>query len=141
MADNRKKELRKTGDESRSVVRKGEAWPVRIGKRFRKFFQDLRAELKRVIWPDRKRLVQSTATVLAICVLIGLILFLMDTSISETLNAIGFYGSAAPEVTEPATYETFPVATDPTDPINVTDGTTEPATTGATDGTTASKAD
>ncbi len=37
-----------------------------LGKRLTNFFVSMKAEVKRVMWPDRKRLIQSTATVLVI---------------------------------------------------------------------------
>ena len=73
---------------------------VRTGKKLKNFFVNLKAELKRVVWPDRRRLIQSTATVLAICVLIGMILFVIDTVLSGSLNARGFY---SPKVTTSTT--------------------------------------
>lgn len=61
------------------------------GKNLKSFFVNLKAELKRVSWPDRKRLVQSTATVLAICIIAGIILFAVDTIVGGILEGIGFY--------------------------------------------------
>ena len=59
--------------------------------------------LKRVIWPDKKRLIQSTATVLAICLLAAIVLFVVDSVLSTVLNGIGFY---SPAVDRPAVTET-----------------------------------
>ncbi len=87
---------------------------VKTGKKIKVFFGNLRAELKRVIWPDRKRLIQSTATVLAICLMFGLILFFIDTVLSGTLNAIGFYEPKPTTVaTQPATTESVSAETEP----------------------------
>lgn len=105
-----------------------------ISRRLRKFFQDLRAELRRVVWPDRKKLIQSTATVLAICLIIGAILFFVDTVLFQSLNAMGFYNtsSTVPAVTQPV--ETLPPVTEPTTVADGTTGTSAAgeATTGAT---------
>ena len=86
---------------------------TRSGKKIKVFFSNLRSELKRVIWPDRKRLIQSTATVLAICLMFGLVLFIIDTILGGTLKAIGFYESRPTTVaTQPASTETEPVETE-----------------------------
>ena len=82
-----------------------------IGKRLRNFFISLKAELKRVIWPDRKRLIQSTATVLAICVMVGIILFVVDSLVGGLLNTIGFYSDNAATPTPRPTAPTTAVTT------------------------------
>lgn len=66
---------------------------AQTGKKLKNFFANMKAELKRVVWPDRKRLIQSTATVLAICIMAGIILFLVDTLVGGILENIGFYAS------------------------------------------------
>ena len=76
---------------------------VRTGKKLKNFFVNLKAELKRVVWPDRRRLIQSTATVLAICVLIGIVLFIVDSMLGGLLNAMGFYSPNVPAPTTAAT--------------------------------------
>ena len=93
------------------------------GKKLKTFFTNLRSELKRVIWPDRKRLIQSTATVIAICLMCGVILFFIDSVLSGTLNAIGFYEpKPATVVTQPAPTESEPVVTEPAGSETTNDG-------------------
>lgn len=74
-----------------------------IWKRLLTFFSNLKAELKRVVWPDRKRLIQSTVTVLAICVLAGVSLFIIDTVLQTVLEGIGFYETKTTTATTAAT--------------------------------------
>lgn len=66
----------------------------KFGKNFTNFFVSMKAEIKRIMWPDRKRLIQSTATVLAIVVIAAVILFVVDTTLAKTLEAVGFYTPA-----------------------------------------------
>jgi preprotein translocase subunit SecE len=61
------------------------------GKKIGKFFIDLRTELKKVVWPDRKRLIQSTATVLMICIFAAIFIFSVDKILSGFLNLVGFF--------------------------------------------------
>ena len=108
MAEKDKKEQRseKSAKVKPNFLQKAGSFVTRTAKRLKNFFTGLKAELKRVIWPDRKRLIQSTATVLAICVIIGVILFVVDTMVGGLLKGIGFYsggGTAAPTTTTAAT--------------------------------------
>ena len=100
---------------------------VKIGKKLKNFFVSLKAELKRVVWPDRKRLIQSTATVLAICLMIGILLFVVDSILGGTLNALGFY---SPNATTVATTAPAPTTTN-SEPAETDGETTTQATTAA----------
>ena len=64
---------------------------INIGINFKTFAVNLKSELKRVVWPDRKRLVQNTATVLAICVMASILLFIVDSVFGGLLDVLGFY--------------------------------------------------
>ncbi|MCK9251489.1 MAG: preprotein translocase subunit SecE [Clostridiales bacterium] len=110
MAEKAKKDNRPTkpAPAKRNFFQKVAAFFVTAGKKLKTFFVNLRAELKRVVWPDRKRLIQSTATVLAICVIVGVLLFVIDTVLSGTLDALGFY---SPKVTTTATTTAATTAT------------------------------
>lgn len=93
MADKSKNDKRNNQASYRdaSPLRKIIMFLPRTGKKLKNFFLSLKAELKRVIWPDRKRLTQSTATVLAICIIVGIILFVVDNLVGGLLNLVGFY--------------------------------------------------
>jgi len=43
------------------------------------FFRDFKAELKRVIWPTPKQLVNNTLAVIAIVLIVSVIVFILDT--------------------------------------------------------------
>lgn len=66
-----------------------------IGKKIGKFFIELKAELKKVVWPDRKKLTQSTITVVLICLFAAVLIFSVDKILSGTLTAIGFFPKPA----------------------------------------------
>ena len=42
------------------------------------WFTGLKAEFKKIIWPDKKSLVKQTVAVVAVSVVLGLIIALMD---------------------------------------------------------------
>jgi preprotein translocase subunit SecE len=93
------KRIDKSSKTQSSGLRKIKSFFVKTGKRLKSFFINMKAELKRVSWPDRKKLIQNTATVLAICVLAGILLYIVDFSLSTILNGIGFYSPSSTTVT------------------------------------------
>ena len=57
-------------------------------KNKRHFFKDFKAELKKVVWPTPKQLLNSTIAVITIVLVIGLIVFALDMGF-ELLNKYG----------------------------------------------------
>ena len=43
-----------------------------------KFFKDIKSELKKVIWPTRKQLVNNTLIVIACVLIIGVAIWVLD---------------------------------------------------------------
>lgn len=62
-----------------------------IGKKMVKFFMELKSELKKVVWPDRKKLTQSTITVVMICIFAAVLIFSVDRVLSGFLGLVGFF--------------------------------------------------
>ena len=52
------------------------------------FFKDVKAELKRVIWPTPKQLVNNTVAVITIVLITAIIVFVLDFAF-ETMNTYG----------------------------------------------------
>ena len=61
---------------------------VKQNKEKRHFLKDVKAELKKVIWPTPKQLFNNTVAVIAIVVIVGVIVFLLDVCF-EKANAFG----------------------------------------------------
>ena len=57
-------------------------------KKDKKFFKDFKAELKKVIWPSTKQLVNNTTAVIAIVLIIAVIVFALDV-VFESMNTYG----------------------------------------------------
>ena len=51
---------------------------VRAGRGIAKWFREMKSELKKVVWPSSKQLVNNTAIVLSAVIVIGAIIFLFD---------------------------------------------------------------
>ncbi len=52
------------------------------------YFRGVRAEMKKVIWPDRKELVNYTAVVLVISGIVALTVWILDLLINGGLSLI-----------------------------------------------------
>ena len=59
---------------------------VRAGKAIKKFCKDLKGEIKKIVWPDAKTVFKSTAVVLAVVIVVGLIIFGIDTLLVESID-------------------------------------------------------
>ena len=58
---------------------------VRMGRSIKKFFKELRGESKKVVWPDRKTVLKSS---LVSVVIIGVVIWLIDTGLSELVKLL-----------------------------------------------------
>lgn len=52
---------------------------VRTGRRISKWFREMRSELKKVVWPSGKQLLNNTLIVLASVVIVGVVLYAFDS--------------------------------------------------------------
>ena len=57
-------------------------------KEKRHFFKDVKAELKKVIWPTPKQLLNNTLAVIVSVIIVGVIVFLLDLCF-EKINTFG----------------------------------------------------
>ncbi|MBE7025177.1 MAG: preprotein translocase subunit SecE [Ruminococcaceae bacterium] len=56
----------------------------RIGK----FFKDLKAEIKKVIWPSKKQLINNTGVVIIVILLVGIGIWILDLLFSRGYMAL-----------------------------------------------------
>lgn len=61
---------------------------VRFGKAVPKFLKDFKGELKKIVWPDRKTVIKSTGVVLSVIAVIGVIIFLIDTGLTQAIQLL-----------------------------------------------------
>lgn len=57
---------------------KKENFFVRTAKRVGRWFREMKSELKKVVWPSGKQLVNNTLIVLAAVIVVGAVVFLFD---------------------------------------------------------------
>ena len=51
---------------------------VRFFKRIARYFREMKSELKKVVWPDRKTVMKNTGTVLLCSLAIGVCIWIFD---------------------------------------------------------------
>ena len=61
---------------------------ARAWKAIKKFFKDVRGECKKVVWPDAKTVLKSTGIVLLCVAVLGVIIWLIDTGLSEVVKLL-----------------------------------------------------
>ena len=59
----------------------------------RKYFRELKAEIKKVTWPTRKQVVNNTGVVLSVMVVMALFLFGIDSGLGAAIKALLSIGS------------------------------------------------
>ena len=61
---------------------------VRAGKAIARFFKDFRGEIKKITWPDAKTVLKSTGVVIAVILIIGIGIWIVDFGLSQGLSLI-----------------------------------------------------
>lgn len=61
---------------------------VRAGKAIARFFKDFRGEIKKITWPDVKTVLKSTGVVIAVILIIGIGIWIVDFGLSQGLSLI-----------------------------------------------------
>ncbi len=59
----------------------------------KKYFRDMRSEIKKVVWPSRKQVVNNTGVVMTVMAVTGLFLFAIDTGLAAVIKALLSIGS------------------------------------------------
>ncbi len=105
-----KKEVSQAAEKVAAAEKKKEKKPanpngnifVRAGKAIKKFCKDLKGEVKKIVWPDRKTVLKSTLVVLVAVAVCGLAIFAVDQLLALLLSlleraaeSVGNSGTAA----------------------------------------------
>ncbi|NLW78278.1 MAG: preprotein translocase subunit SecE [Ruminococcaceae bacterium] len=67
---------------------------VRMGRGIVRFFRDTRGELKKVVWPSRKQVLNNFLVVVVFVVLAAVFIFLLDLLFNWLLNLLINLGTA-----------------------------------------------
>ncbi len=77
---------------AKSSKEKSKKSKVKKTNRVVKYFRELKSELKKVVWPNKKQVVNNTGVVLAVMIIVGLFLTGVDTGLGfivEKLIGLG----------------------------------------------------
>ena len=107
-----KKEVSQAAEKVAAAEKKNEKKPanpngnffVRAGKAIKKFCKDLKGEIKKIVWPDAKTVLKSTAVVLAVVIACAIVIGLIDWLLSGSISLLerGAEALAAKEETTTA---------------------------------------
>ena len=61
---------------------------VKTGKEKKHFLRDTKAELRKVIWPNSKQLINNTVAVISVVLIVGVIVFILDVCFQK-VNEFG----------------------------------------------------
>lgn len=125
MAKETKKKVKKMKDNTNKKDNKKEK---------RHFFKDVKAELKKVIWPTPKQLVNNTLAVIVSVLIVGVIVFVLDICF-EKINSFGI--EKLKTVVQSSKNEETNTTTDDSETNSTTDETTTDESTEVTTDTTA----
>ena len=72
-----------------------------VGAKIKKFFKDFKGEWKKVTWPSGRTVVKNSLVVIAITVIVGLALLIVDTGLSSIIDLlVGLAKDDAAKTTE-----------------------------------------
>ncbi len=92
-ADSAETKSKKNDTAKKSESKKGtdkKAAKTRDAKKggVKKYFKDLRSEIKKVVWPSREKIVNNTGIVIGVMMVCGLALFGIDSLLGLAVNAL-----------------------------------------------------
>ena len=67
---------------------KKENWFARTWGSIRRYFRELRSELKKVVWPTPKQVLKNTLVVLACVLVVGVFIWLFDFIARQGVNGL-----------------------------------------------------
>ena len=68
---------------------KKENFFARTGKRISRWFREMKSELKKVVWPNGKQLLNNTVIVLVSILIVGIIVCLFDFLAGQGMGLLG----------------------------------------------------
>ena len=61
---------------------------VRAGKAIKRYFKDLKGEVKKITWPNGKEVLKGTVVTIVCIAIIGVVVFLVDLGLTKGINAL-----------------------------------------------------
>lgn len=59
---------------------------IHIIQSVKKFFREFKSEIKKIVWPTPREAFKNTGVVLAVIIIIGIFVFILDTGLMNLLS-------------------------------------------------------
>lgn len=105
---------------------------IRIWKAIKRYFKDLKGEVKKITWPGAKEVLKGTVVTIVCIAIIGVVIFLVDLGLTKGINGLRTVAENRTAVSEEASDTTKADA----DADDLAAALTEAASEAATSGTT-----
>ncbi|NLV50466.1 MAG: preprotein translocase subunit SecE [Clostridiales bacterium] len=76
--DRRNEAIQARRNAAKKSADKKENWFVRVWKRLKKWFREMKSELKKVVWPTKKQTLNNTIVACAVMIVTGVVLWAFD---------------------------------------------------------------
>ena len=106
---------------------------VRIWKAIKRYFKDLKGEVKKITWPGAKEVLKGTVVTIVCIAIIGLVVFLVDLGLTKGINGLRTVAENRTTTTVAAEAEDAAAAGNA---VDLADVVTEAANTAAAESTT-----
>lgn len=73
---------------STSAVKKEDVKKLSFGKRIAKWWREMKSELKKVVWPSKKQIVNNTLVALAVMVAAAIVIWGFDWVAEQIVEAV-----------------------------------------------------
>ena len=102
---------------------------VRIWKAIKRYFKDLKGEVKKITWPGAKEVLKGTVVTIVCIAIIGVVIFLVDLGLTKGIN--GLRTVAENRTTTTVAAEADDAAAPADDTVDLADAVTEAASKAA----------
>lgn len=91
---------------SKKANKNKENFFVRAGKTIKRFFKDLKGEVKKITWPNAKEVLKGTLVTIVCIAIIGVVVFLVDLGLTKGINGLRTVAENRTTVTQAAEADT-----------------------------------
>ena len=104
---------------------------VRIWKAIKRYFKDLKGEVKKITWPGAKEVLKGTVVTMVCIAIIGLVVFLVDLGLTKGINGLRTVAENRTTTTVAAEADDAEAKAD--DTVDLADAVTEAASKAASE--------
>jgi len=88
MAEQEKQQLEKQQKEKLQKEKSQKEKKPSIFQKLARFVKDIYSELKKVLWPSRKQVINNTLTVIITCLVLGGVIWILDFALGQLYTLV-----------------------------------------------------